>query len=475
MAISAKFLADFSDFDRGSKEASKNVLAFQTAVDRAGGRLMDFGETAGKGTAPQIQTLSGSLRSFDNVLDAVGIHLGAERRALQDFEAAAGQTVTQLGFLTTAGLAAGAALVGWKLGQQIDALTGLSGNIQEVTQRLMNWTAEGEEAAAVQDTIRRAVEAGAAATITYSEAIAFNQKLADDAATAHGRYANATRESARMISAWQNEIREVQKQRNFEALTRDLEEQHISLQKLSKIYGVTVEGLQYLVSRQKDAAAAAKEHERAVADLQKGWEQFYDWAADREAERQAQLKAGFEAWRRQEQAVKDNAGVLDSLLRKAAYEVALAEDAARDKAAGLNAELTKTPAIASAAGQAFQQTGGFLAGMTAELYSAIRAAQAYDQQRANAAVGGVQRDAAGRIALPLLAGGGPVVAGGAYIVGERGPELFRPNSSGTIIPNGGAGAVTISNTFNIVDTESNIARRVSDHLTRSIMQGRRLS
>lgn len=31
--------------------------------------------------------------------------------------------------------------------------------------------------------------------------------------------------------------------------------------------------------------------------------------------------------------------------------------------------------------------------------------------------------------------GGPVTGGNAYLVGERGPEIFRPNNSGTIIPN----------------------------------------
>jgi len=39
--------------------------------------------------------------------------------------------------------------------------------------------------------------------------------------------------------------------------------------------------------------------------------------------------------------------------------------------------------------------------------------------------------------------GGPVGAGGTYLVGERGPELFTPNTGGQIIPNnqlGGRGA-----------------------------------
>lgn len=35
--------------------------------------------------------------------------------------------------------------------------------------------------------------------------------------------------------------------------------------------------------------------------------------------------------------------------------------------------------------------------------------------------------------------GGPVSAGGAYLVGERGPELFVPQRSGTIVPNGATG------------------------------------
>lgn len=39
------------------------------------------------------------------------------------------------------------------------------------------------------------------------------------------------------------------------------------------------------------------------------------------------------------------------------------------------------------------------------------------------------------IKLPGLAEGGPAKANSPYIVGEKGPELFVPNSSGTVIPN----------------------------------------
>lgn len=39
--------------------------------------------------------------------------------------------------------------------------------------------------------------------------------------------------------------------------------------------------------------------------------------------------------------------------------------------------------------------------------------------------------------------GGPVLGGGAYLVGERGPEVFRPNGAGVIEPAGGPG-VTVN-------------------------------
>jgi hypothetical protein len=45
--------------------------------------------------------------------------------------------------------------------------------------------------------------------------------------------------------------------------------------------------------------------------------------------------------------------------------------------------------------------------------------------------------------VPARASGGPVSTGRAYLVGERGAELFVPGSSGQIVPNG-AGGVTIT-------------------------------
>ena len=72
---------------------------------------------------------------------------------------------------------------------------------------------------------------------------------------------------------------------------------------------------------------------------------------------------------------------------------------------------------------------------------------------ADPAMFGGGRGPAGSSPRPMLrpkAIGRPVQAGGAYLVGERGPELFRPARSGSITPNdqlGGSGTV-VHQTFN---------------------------
>jgi hypothetical protein len=55
------------------------------------------------------------------------------------------------------------------------------------------------------------------------------------------------------------------------------------------------------------------------------------------------------------------------------------------------------------------------------------------------------------------ANGGPVMGGSSYMVGERGPELFVPRQSGTIVPNG-IGGVTINQSINISTGVQNTVR-----------------
>jgi LysM repeat protein len=52
------------------------------------------------------------------------------------------------------------------------------------------------------------------------------------------------------------------------------------------------------------------------------------------------------------------------------------------------------------------------------------------------------------VKIPGRANGGPVTSGSAFVVGERGPELFMPNTGGKIVPNNQTKTGSVNN-FNI--------------------------
>ena len=58
------------------------------------------------------------------------------------------------------------------------------------------------------------------------------------------------------------------------------------------------------------------------------------------------------------------------------------------------------------------------------------------------------------------AGGGAVNAGNAYLVGENGPELMVPGSSGTVVPNGALGGDTLNVTLNVGSLDPKTAANV---------------
>jgi hypothetical protein len=67
--------------------------------------------------------------------------------------------------------------------------------------------------------------------------------------------------------------------------------------------------------------------------------------------------------------------------------------------------------------------------------------------------------------------GGPVSAGKSYLVGERGPELFMPSGSGSIIPNSAMGGTVINLTVNGALDAEGTARTIVNVLNRSNARG----
>lgn len=60
------------------------------------------------------------------------------------------------------------------------------------------------------------------------------------------------------------------------------------------------------------------------------------------------------------------------------------------------------------------------------------------------------------------AAGGPVRAGGTYLVGENGPELFSPGQSGQILPNSSGGTALAANDNTGTSSRASVVRLLSD-------------
>ena len=71
------------------------------------------------------------------------------------------------------------------------------------------------------------------------------------------------------------------------------------------------------------------------------------------------------------------------------------------------------------------------------------------------------------------ASGGPVTAGKSYVVGEKGPELFVPGRSGSIVPNGAASGVTLVNNNSIVVNNSGgeLSPKAASQIARTVEAG----
>lgn len=124
---------------------------------------------------------------------------------------------------------------------------------------------------------------------------------------------------------------------------------------------------------------------------------------------------------------------------------------ARTAEAAAALESLKAPAqkAAGAIDEAFARAGSSLARSLASAaadgeISLAELARAVIGAAGAAMKGGGLAAAVSGVFAGARADGGPVLSGGAYLVGERGPEVFRPTSAGSVEPLAGGGGVSVT-------------------------------
>ncbi len=205
----------------------------------------------------------------------------------------------------------------------------------------------------------------------------------------------------------------------------EMAQELLTLRKLGLVVGSTEEThvIKMIQARHDEELATydLKEAEKALEEQRK-------LDAENQKARAARLKEELK------QALKDNADVLESskAIGSAMEDAMMAmvdgtksvKDAFKDMASAIIKDLYRIYVVKK---------------ITGMITGAIDAKFAPGVGEAKAAVAGV------------AANGGPVQAGQRYVVGERGPEMFTPNVSGTITPNSqmGGNGVTVVQNINI--------------------------
>ncbi len=162
---------------------------------------------------------------------------------------------------------------------------------------------------------------------------------------------------------------------------------------------------------------------------------------------------------------------------------------AADAAAALSALKAPAQSAADTIDQAFSRAGASLAKSLGRAASdgkislqelaqaALAAINAFAQASSTGSRGGGLGEILGQVLSTGFSGaradGGPVTAGGAYLVGERGPEVFRPSVGGSI-DNGASGGMTVN--INVSASEGGLLRseaQLAQALARAVSLGGR--
>ena len=202
----------------------------------------------------------------------------------------------------------------------------------------------------------------------------------------------------------------------------DMAQELLTLRKLGLVVGSVEE--KHVIK----AIQARHDEELATYDLkeaEKALEEQRKLDAESQKARAERLKEELK------QALKDNADVLESskAIGSAMEDAMMAmvdgtksvKDAFKDMASAIIKDLYRIYVVKKITGMITGAIDSYLAPGVGEAQAAVSGA---------------------------VANGGPVQAGQRYVVGERGPEMFTPNVSGTITPNsqmGGSGVTVVQN------------------------------
>lgn len=361
---SARYEADFTQFNTAVDAASGKLLTFSKSSDWTEQTLLKT-DAATKASGNSFGQLSQGLSTADKTLAAFGVHIGPEIRALEEMSLAAGKTASQIGLIGTGSLIAAAALGGWEIGKLIRDFTNLDEQFSKFIDHTFNLAVATQEAAAKQDSINLAIKRGADASITYGQAIQFNQewvvknsealkaqvkatadatKATNDAIEAERRLAE---QRAKFLTGIANQLfgnDDIQKAKDYMAALVSVETvTHLNNDAQQQLFDTLTKGISAMVEQGGAANELTNEMEQ--------WRLKVIEAMQSHTVAITQMETDEERFKRENdelaKAMKDNFGVIGKAAEEAATKVSLSWSQAMDAVRAGQGTLTGTiPGIA---------------------------------------------------------------------------------------------------------------------------------
>jgi hypothetical protein len=476
--LSGVMTADFSDFHF---EIDKSVSKLQ-GLERASGT-----------TNSAIGEFSEGLSTADRFLGVLGIHIGPQIQALRELGSAAGTTASSIGLVGSASLIAGAAIGGWQIGRWIADTLKLDEAIGNATASLLGFgDVAAERTAARVDVLSRASDIAKRTITDFGQALQIIK-------THNAEVAESFNTGTSRVEAWN---REIAKHRDVLPTIASELKTHIStIDQVARHYGISKEAIEYYIRTLDNSAKAQKAWADEVRPKYEAIKKAQDdlneasghWHQTLLTMAPAVVTAGM------------NALTLGQSQDKVALALNLsaAQVASLDRQMKLNLETMRVtePALGTLDDWIKTNVGDTKAWNTEwrftsevidtevipsldALSSKAKIVEA-DVARAVGVAPGMDQKSPGNAPVPINTGNVTYQGGFEAVFAE----FLRKNPSGGAL--GGAftmtpqkdflswalsmglaqRAPTITNTFNLVDTQDGLARKVGDTITSQVQRG----
>jgi len=480
-ALSGVMTADFSQFTQ--------------EIDRSVVKLKEL-EGAGASTGNAFGDMAEGLGAADRVLSTVGVNLSKPIGALRELGNVSGLTFEKLGAFGSLGLAASVGVATFELTKMGAEFIGLDTAIGNATAKLLGWgDVAAANATAQTDALALATQRAGYAVTTVTEAIRVNTEW-------NAKHAASLNTGAQRLADWDRQISKVRNSGDLETITRELKEGSSTVKQLAERFGISAEAITHYTNRAKESSAILEKlREKERADLKK--------VSDAQAELN-QLGGGWRTTLETILPATAAAATAALALGGAQSTIATAMNLSEVQVSALNKALQEQTRILQLNEPALGSLDSWMKSLAPEIRKAGESQMFFDQQLMasiatveSAAVPALEKleetyrsvtEAAREAAAPSKNAPGSVgVNLGGMAFGTMGVEAAMSAYTARFGSGSAAGAIgggpapdflswamkmgyatkgtQVSNTFNIVDTESEIARRVSEEISRQIQRG----